>query len=373
MNTSSLFRYTLILQTSSLQAPDRNRLDHHSHIEFILLCVATGIVGLGIFFEWPEVKEDIQAWWQSRPSKRRSWMIGPSPGRSSVPLWSLIGFLLVAGGVAAEGLFETLVGMNDTEIRQMDEASIAADELQIAQLQQQNLKLQKQAGDAATSAYNAAVDAGKAKTDAGDAKTLASGARTEADSFENDIKSAKQNAADAESHLAEALKEAAGAKMELNLLTTPRILVPAPAFANTLRQFAGTEYTFAMVSQDQDSVTLLREIDSALQLAGWKRVKPSPTPFIGAQFDDLEKGFLVALGTQVGVVVEVDSTESVESLRSMSSENWPPLVRTAAMLKNSLAVVIIPADNVQKDVVIHKGSSPTIQIAVGSKVTSNAQ
>jgi hypothetical protein len=77
---------------------------------------------------------------------------------------------------------------------------------------------------------------------------------------------------------------------------------------------------------------------------------------------------MVGIGTQIGVVVQVDSTESVESLRSRPSGPWPPLVRAAATLRNALATVITPvAGNVGKELVVLPGSSPVIRIAVGSK------
>lgn len=86
-------------------------------------------------------------------------------------------------GVAGEGIYEGLLGMNDTKLRQMDEASLAADELQIAQLQSQNLKLQKQAGDAAVSAHSAANNAKEAKTDAAEATLKAAAVAKNADSL----------------------------------------------------------------------------------------------------------------------------------------------------------------------------------------------
>jgi hypothetical protein len=122
---------------------------------------ATAFVAIGIAFEYPEVKHEFIEWLRSR---KKPWVIEPVPtSRNMVPLWSLIGFIIVTVGVAGEGVYEGLLGINDTKLRKMDEVSIASDELQIAQLQKDNLTLQKQAGDAATSAHNAAVDAGLAK------------------------------------------------------------------------------------------------------------------------------------------------------------------------------------------------------------------
>ena len=130
------------------------------------------------------------------------------------------------------------------------------------------------------------------------------GARKEADSFENDIVSAKKQAAEAESHLAEALRQTAAATEELNRLKSPRTLTNASEFSSELKQFAGTEYTFSSVVADGESVDLLKQIDGALQLAGWKRVKPSPAPII--VLNVYGKDFGVAIGASTGVEVEVD-------------------------------------------------------------------
>lgn len=137
MNTSSFSQLAFILQTSALtnsalHSPLRKQLDASSTRDFHLLLIAIGVVAVGIIFEWAEVKEDIQEWWGARRSKWPSWIISPWPGRRPVPIWALIGFLFVAFGVGAEGIFEGLMGIEDSQIRKMDETTISTDEATIS-------------------------------------------------------------------------------------------------------------------------------------------------------------------------------------------------------------------------------------------------
>jgi hypothetical protein len=230
---------------------------------------------------------------------------------------------------------------------------------------------------AATKAETAQESAGEAQDesrkaqDAGsNALTLARGARQEADSFERDIVSAKKLATDAESHLADALKQAAAATAELNLLKSPRSLTNVVAFVSAVKDFKGAEYTFSGVSPDEESVNLLKEIDIALQLAGWKRLKP---PTAGAIIlnvnvygEKADFGVPPRIGT--GVLVSVDSSESADSLKLRPQEEWPLLVKTAVALKNALSLSVSPAQGgIGKDVIVESGTSTTVRIIVGKK------
>jgi hypothetical protein len=264
-------------------------------------------------------------------------------------------------GVAGEGIFETLQNRAEGELQTFNQILLTD--------AQRSAGSAKNSAEVASSAASNAIDeSGKATASASSALRIASGARREADSFENDIVSAKTQAAEAESHLAEALKQAANATEELNRLKSPRILTNASQLPPELRQFAGTEYTFSSVFGDEESTDLLKQIDSALQVAGWKRVKPSPDPSIVVNVYGKEQDFGVALGATTGVEVDVDSTASIDSLRATPQEAWPSLVRIAGALRNELASRITPTvGNVRKDLVVTPGSSTVIRIAVGKK------
>lgn len=234
----------------------------------------------------------------------------------------------------------------------------------------------KDAKIAGEQSYEATLSATKARN-------LAAGARHEADSLTQEIIDAKQQSADASSKAADAVSRLAGAEQQLadatereaeaveklNNLKTPRTLRNASDLSATLKQFAGTEYTFSMCFADDESVSLLRQIDSALQAAGWKRVAPSPLPTIQLNIFGDKPGEGVAEGTLTGIEVTVESTESLDTLRTTPLALLPQPVNVGGLLKNALAVSIDPpaATNVAKDLIVHSGSSPVVQISVGKK------
>lgn len=131
---------------STLDSPIRKGLQRHADLYFVLLLVSTVFVAIGIFFEWPEVRDGFAEWWRLRPSQT-SWLVSPQR-RSRLPVWALIGFILVSGGVAAEGVFEGLVGIEDTKIRNFDKGAIDDAELKTAQLQQSTQQLKTEADEA---------------------------------------------------------------------------------------------------------------------------------------------------------------------------------------------------------------------------------
>lgn len=232
-----------------------------------------------------------------------------------------------------------------------------------------------QAKDALSKAETAQSSLGKAEDEANNAQTaassalaLANGARQEADSFEKDITSAKKQAADAESHLAEALRQAAAATDELNRLKTPRTLTNASAVVEALKEFKDTEYTFASVFADEESIGLLKQIDSVLQLAGWKRIKPEGAIVIphvlGKDVD-----FAVPPGTGTGVSVSVDSLDSVASLRSRPRALQSTSLKAALAFRDNISSSLVPPQQggVNKDVIVESGSSKTVRIFVGKK------
>jgi hypothetical protein len=119
------------------------------------------------------------------------------------------------------------------------------------------------------------------------ALTMAGQARKEADSFEADIKSAKKQA--------EALQRAANAEAKLEQIKTPRSLTNTSALTVVLKEFKGTEYTVIGCFQDQESIDLLVQIDTALVNAGGKRVKSPPQNSVGDIQLTISKDFAVPL------------------------------------------------------------------------------
>ena len=299
-----------------------------------------------------------------------------SEGKKREKLLERIGLCFFAIAVVAElaaykygqrndTLSEQLIGSLDTRARQASsDASKALTDSGTA-LSQAEDALSK-TGAAEGAMKNATNEASSARTAASNALTLASGARREADSFEKDIVSAKTQAAEAESHFADASREAAEAREELNRLKTPRSLINASDFATALQGFKGTEYTFSSVFADEESIDLLKEIDSALQLAGWKRVKPSPGfPSINVYGKDVD--FSVVSSLQTGIHISIDSSEPVASLKSMPDGDLPAHIRAATNLSISLSPHLSPPQKGIIEVNVEQGTSATVRIAVGKK------
>jgi hypothetical protein len=305
MNMSDLLMSAFLSATLSGALPDlvRDALQATADKWFHWLLISSAVVAVGVTLEIGEATITLKRWyrlWRGQevaPVKETSWAIPAS----------YIGLLFVIFGVVGEGIFEALVSNADTALRAHDSQVLARAVKDAGDAKSSSLV----AADAAQHAKDASGDAiqqsDKAKSAASNALTIANGARQEADSFEKDIVLAKTQAAEAESHLAEALqraaeatreadsfeqeiasakKQAADAELhqaeslqrtieaeeELNRIKTPRSLVNVSKFVSALEAFKGTEYTFSSVFGDEESIKLLRQIDGALQSAGWNRV-----------------------------------------------------------------------------------------------------
>jgi hypothetical protein len=238
------------------------------------------------------------------------------------------------------------------------------------------------AGDAEDASTRAFDKSGKAEMTASSAMTLARGARKEADSFELDIKSAKTQSGEAKALAgeakallsdvrtlaAEAQQRATEASVGVNRINTPRSLVDTPGLVRALESFKDTEYTFACVFQDNDSIMALKELDGVLMSAGWKRVKPpGGFPAINVFGKDVEFSVPVCIST--GILVSVDSEQSVASLQALSLAAMPMYARAAITLNLNLPSHLSPshADNVVKTVEVLSGTSKTVRLSVGKK------
>jgi hypothetical protein len=259
MNASSLCQLALILQTSSsaLESPARKAAESAADSAFLWLLISSALVAVGIGFEYPEVKLEFKRWLRAR---KRTWIVDPdSPGR--VPLWALIGFLIVIIGVAGEGVFEGILGIEDTAIRKIDEQALKDDELTIAQLQNDNLKLQKLAGDAATAAQDAKDSATQAKDAAGKA--------------DGDAKDAEQRAQRVRE---EAVKTELALQEASILAAEPRRIVFSDDHKtkfSELAKFANTPATILYIDDDE-AHTLAIDIGHLLVSQGWKPVVVKP-------------------------------------------------------------------------------------------------
>lgn len=193
------------------------------------------------------------------------------------------------------------------------------------------------ADGANTVAGQAQTKAEGAKTAADEASGLAKGARTEADSFEQRIEEANKASAnsakaatDAVSRLAEAenkldtaTKRELADEGELNRLKTPRSIGRSADLIASLKRFKGTKYVFVTVFQDEEAINLLREIDEALQQAGWLRDKSIPGfPAINVYGKD-RPDFSVVVGFNTGIQISTESRTPLATLQATPFNDAP--------------------------------------------------
>lgn len=206
-------------------------------------------------------------------------------------------------------------------------------------------KAQESLGNAENEANKAQRASSNALTISKDANQIAHDARQEADSFEKDIAQATE---------------------ELNRLKASRSLTRESEMVSALRPFKGTEYFFASVFADDDSIKLLQKLDGVLQQAEWKRVGfPGPFPYETFNLFGNTGGSTPA-GVSTGIQVSVDSGESVRSLQALPLDKLPPLVRAAVVLNTTVSSHLFPPQADTK-VAIQPGPSKAVHITVGKK------
>jgi len=150
--------------------PARTYLVARSEFWFVWLIGSTIAVGLGVIAEIPECIYELKEWLahkNQRPFKEKH-------GRLTVPL-AVVGAIVVAVGIAVEGIAEYKGASAETAIRAYDET--------------QTLEAQKQAASAAQSAKDAGESAKEAKSDV----KLAS---EQAESAQNKVNDVAHKAAD---------------------------------------------------------------------------------------------------------------------------------------------------------------------------------
>jgi hypothetical protein len=357
--------------TAALGKMMRGDLDAWSNIWFWTLVCSTIAVAIGIICEAPEIwlsvgfggeiTSRIRGFWYVRIRKTdlNGWerlcpelMARNDRHVKWVAKWGLIGWTLVAIGVAGEGVAEYFVNDAETNIRSFDEVLLS--------------ETQQSANSAASASSVAYFFAEKSESVSSSAMTTSRAARREADSFEQDIAATKQQASEAKSQIVDAFKQASAATVELNRLKTPRVLLTPSGLSSALKEFKGTEYTFSSVFQDDEAIELLKQIDSALQLAEWKRV-PFQAP-AASIIITLDSGVKVPPGVKVGVLVSAEASEHLESLSSMPIEKLPQWIKAAVELRFLLGVSISPSQgDTGKNLAVSAGTSHAIRIDVGRK------
>jgi hypothetical protein len=185
---------------------------------------------------------------------------------------ALLGWILVAVGVAGEGVAEYFVNDAETNLRKFDQAVL--------------IETQHSADSAEAAALIANAFSDKAIASSSSATSLAKKARKEADSFARDIVSAKEQATKAENDLAVALQRTVRLEQQLSWrMVSPeqkaklKTLLLASSLLMPLRNLKiGITYP----NQNPEAEEYAREIKDALDGFGAEISEPSGVEFFSS-------------------------------------------------------------------------------------------
>ena len=320
-----------ILRPDTLKGvDDLIRATHEAFREacFNWLLVATALVVIGLVLEGPELSHEISSIIRNwRFNRKFHFSLPEQHAPDWVKLLAFVGWILIVLGVGGEFIADSFVSKADGYVQTFDEILLHEAQTRTAF-----------ASERASAAYERAAETEReaAAENAIAAKSLAEAetARKEAEGFQLRIAEANERAASAE-------KNAAEAQLELGRLKSPRSLTHVPEMVLSLKQFEGTEYTFSFVFQDEDSIKLLRAIDDLLHQAGWKRLKP-PHGFPALNVFPGENDTAVKVGIATGLLVSVQSQESLEVLQKKNSQELPSYIRAADAVNLALSSNVFP-------------------------------
>jgi hypothetical protein len=106
------------------------------------------------------------------------------------------------------------------------------------------------------------------------------------------------------------------------------------------------------------------QLDKVLAGAGWTRDKSS----LGDIELNISKDFAVPITTRSGIFVDVESTETVDTLKATPQPMLPKYIRAAVALRGGLASGINPSqDDLAKPFPVVPGNSTSVFIIVGKK------
>lgn len=252
-----------------------------------------------------------------------------------------IAALLVAIGVAAEFALGFVAGPARRRVDQAKDAEMVRLKNDSASFELDIAKANKGAADALERAAKAEENLGNAKKDAA---------------------LALQHAADA-NRIAE---EERLKRVQIEEKMKPRSLKPDPKVVSALARYQGTEYTFSSVFADEESINLLKQVDSILHNVGWKRIKPSHAyPAINVYGN--EQDFDVPTALISGIKISVDSSQPLTTLQVMPIAKLPPPVGAAADLAIGITADLAPPQEGGIKANIVAGTSMTVRIDIGRK------
>jgi hypothetical protein len=377
-----------MLSFSPIIDPVRDVLDAQVRHVSRLVGLANITVAIGVAMEGVEFIHDAIAWIKRRRLRGKELAIRQdlteifpvgeikpcAELNSDHPKWvkrfTRIGLIVVVVGVVAEWRCGA----------KLEDAHNAVHEYDLAKLTEADQK----AGAAAKSAKVAHEEADavkgiadEARADAKDALAKAQAAQSELANAEGDAAKAQTAASralstadKAESHLAEVAKRAEELTEQLKRLTTPRSLTSISQVVSSLKPYERTQYLWAGVCSDKECTDLLRSIDAALQLSGWKRLPSVGTfPALLVLGKDDPGGITVTLA--VGIGISVETPGSSELITKQDLAHAPQHVQAATALNFALAANVYPPEQLDKkparSVSVGEGTSTTVRVTIGRK------
>jgi len=258
---------------------------------------------------------------------------------------------------------------------------LSGDVLGIVMGQSEMAVLTRESGDAATSARTARQEADAVKGIADEARADAKDALAKSQTAQRELAQSEADAAKAQTAASNALhtaseagqvahdarKEVAEAAEELKRVKAQRSILHLDNVIVALQQFSGAEYMFSGVGADEDSLTLIKQIDDILQKAGWKRQPAHGVyPAINV-FEPQTADQSVTVALMSGVNVSVDSQETFAQLQAKQIADLPEYVRAAISLTLNMFPNLYPPQETGTKANVIKGNATVIRITVGHK------
>jgi hypothetical protein len=262
--------------------------------------------------------------------------------------WSAFFTLLVVIGVGGELVTHVMQSRANKNLIALQRTESLAQEAEIARIKKDSASFELDIANAKRGAADALERAAKAEENLGNAK--------------KDAALALQHAADA-NRIAE---EERLKRVQIEERMKPRSLKLGPLAMSTLRAYKGTEYTFSSVFADEESITLLKQLDSILHSAGWTRVKP-PHAYPAINVYGQEQDFAVASSLSSSIKVSVDSELSLATLQATPVGQLPAPAGAAVVLAVELTASLAPPQDDGVKANVQPGKSTTVRIEIGRK------
>lgn len=197
---------------------------------------------------------------------------------------------------------------------------------------------------------------------AANAEKAAAEAKQIADGFRLEIAKANEHAAEA-NRIAEEEKLK---RIQIEERMKPRSLRLGSQAMPSLQAYKGTEYTFSGVFGDEESINLLKQLDSILHSAGWIRVKP-PHAYPAINVYGKQQDFAVASGLSSSIKISVDSEVPLITLQAAPADKLPAPAGAAVTLAMVLTASLSPSQEDGVKANVEPGKSMTVRIEVGRK------